>query len=122
MWTIIITTIIFFLLTKLLSGFQISGGIINHILLAIGFLILMLLGKFFASPIQGGVQLVFGWIPFLGKIIMQFTNFVTTFIITIILLFGLDLLMSSFQMKTKSTAFYAALILATISCFTTYLP
>lgn len=110
---ILVPSLFFALIAFLLPGFKVTGSKLNYVWLTIGYMILMAVSKFFlVVPIVGLLGFLVGWIPLLGSVITGVAGFIATFILSMIMLMGMDYLMKDFKMEGNGVAFKASALLA----------
>jgi uncharacterized membrane protein YvlD (DUF360 family) len=119
--TLIINSVVFYLISKILPGFRIKNDG-TALAISASYSVLMAILSFFMLPIAAliGVILAFlAIIPIIGPLLaasgLLVSTFITVFGVSAILLIIIDKIMQDFEMDSVITAFIASFLLAILN-------
>ncbi len=119
--TLIINSVVFFLISKILPGFRIKNDG-TALAISASYSVLMAVLGFFMIPIAAVIGLaltILAFIPLIGPILaasgLLVSTFITVFGVSAILLIIIDKLMQDFEMDSVVTAFIASFLLAVLN-------
>ena len=121
-WQLLVSSLIFLVLSKIIKGFEIKD-FKTAVIVAIIYGVLMMFAGALVSPLKFIGEALVGlvsWIPVIGKLAdlsMVIVSFLLKFIIGSIMLCFTDVIIKGFKMRSFALGIFVAFIISVINCF-----